>query len=120
MSDAEPTLSGLAEIGANFVDRLSLRVAAGKCGNGGRIAADIRLRADNGGETNGHFDNDRLVACGGMAHWSRASHCSRQFYPKDVRRSSESACRRGSRRRRPERTRSGGLREDRSAVSPYG
>ena len=48
--DGEPALGGLTEVGANFVDRLSLRVAARKCKNRGGIAADLRLRADNGGE----------------------------------------------------------------------
>ena len=54
--DGKPALGSLAEIGANLVESLALRVAAGKCGDGGGVAACVGLCADNRREDNGGID----------------------------------------------------------------
>jgi hypothetical protein len=39
--DGEPSLGGLAEVGANLVEGLALSVTSGKCGDGSGVAANV-------------------------------------------------------------------------------
>ena len=71
MGDGEPPLSGLAEVGANLVQGFALSVTAGKCGDGGREAANVRFRADNRCEDDGDVDGNGRGRWRGS--WSNSS-----------------------------------------------
>ena len=68
VGDCDPPLSGLTEVRADFVECLSLGVAARKCGDGGRIAPCVWFRADNRGEIHGDIDDNRRSSGRSMAH----------------------------------------------------
>jgi len=68
VGDGEPTLGGLAEVGANLVEGLALGVTAGKCGDGGGVAASFGFWADNRGEDNGDIDGNGRGRGSGVAH----------------------------------------------------
>ncbi len=53
MGDGEPTLGGLAEVGANLVEGFALRVATGQRGNAGGIAAGLGCRASTSRRSSG-------------------------------------------------------------------
>jgi hypothetical protein len=68
VGDGEPSLGGFAEVGANLVEGFALAVTAGKCGDGGGIAASVRFWADNRGEDNGDIDGNGWSRGNGVAH----------------------------------------------------
>ena len=68
MGDGEPSLSGLAKVGANFIEGLALGVTAWKRRDGGGISARLKFGDDNCGEGNGDIDDDRQCRHSGRAH----------------------------------------------------
>jgi hypothetical protein len=68
MGDGEPTLGGVAEFSANFVESLALGVTAGKCGDRGGVAASVGFWVDNRGEDYSDIDGDARIRSGGTAH----------------------------------------------------
>jgi hypothetical protein len=65
VGNGKPSLGGLAEVGANFVEGLALGVTAGNRGNGGGVAASVEFWADNGGEDNGDTNGNGRSIGGG-------------------------------------------------------
>jgi hypothetical protein len=58
VSDGEPPLGGLPEVGANLFQGLALGVTTGKCWDGGGVAARVGFCADNRGEGNRDIDDN--------------------------------------------------------------
>jgi hypothetical protein len=52
-----PSFGGFAEVGADFVEGLTLRVTAGECGDRGGEAAGLGFGTDNRGQGDDDIDS---------------------------------------------------------------